>query len=91
MVFQIKMNLHGFGWVDVLLFHEPARLVSTDGQQRDVKPAALSGCLAAGKALLGVHKVLAVASVTAEVPVHVSAKHGPAAPQRLAAVTQTAG
>ena len=84
------MDLYRFCWVDVLLFHKPARLVSADCDQRNIKAAAFGRRLAVSKALLGVDKVFAVIGVAAEVPVRGGFKHCPAAPQRLAAITQAA-
>jgi hypothetical protein len=37
---QVLKDLHGLFGVAVLVFHEPARLVSADGQQRQVEAAA---------------------------------------------------
>ena len=44
------VNLHGFRRIDVLLFHEPARLVSAHRDQRKVKSAGVTS----GEALAGV-------------------------------------
>ena len=34
--FQIQMCLHGFGWIHVNRLHEPAGLIGTDRQQREI-------------------------------------------------------
>ena len=34
---HVLMNLHGFLWIDVHVTHEPARVVTTDGNQGSIR------------------------------------------------------
>ena len=75
------MDLHRLGRIDVLLLHEPARLVGADRQQRQVE-AAIRRSVAAGEARADVGEVLRVAGVAGEEDLEVGREHGVAAPER---------
>ena len=48
---EVEVDAHRLGRIDVLLLHEPARLVGADRNQRDVEAAAGRGGLARREAL----------------------------------------
>ena len=86
---EVEMDLHRLGRVDVLLLHEPARLVGADRQQRQVE-AAVRRSLAAGEARADIGEVLRVAGVAGEEGLEVGREHGVAAPERLHPVGERA-
>src|ERR1700733_4200616 len=84
------MDLHGFCEIDMLIFHEPARQASADGDQRDVEAAAQRRGVTRSQTLSYVLEVLAVARVAGEIPMAVRTHDGPAAPEGAIAIAQRA-
>jgi len=82
------MDLHRLGRIDVLGGHEPARLVGTDWQQRQIEAAASVESLTLGQAFTEILEIPRVPGVTCEEQMAIVRKNGEATPERLHSIGQ---
>ena len=76
--FQVQVRLHRFKWIQVHVFHKPAGLIGTDGQQRQPESIIV---------FTGSREMLVVSGVAGKVDIPIVRPDHKRPPERLHLIT----